>query len=220
LSWLGARTGKRLWVERSGSSLGFLAPMFQLFPNARYVHMWRDGREMAVSASKFPPMRLSMINRDFQALVGKSLYEAIPAERVGKLPEPYRPLVAPHFDVDAYQRVSLPVARFGETWSNMLCRGLPLLARLPPERVLHVRYESVLADPHAELRRFIEFLDPGLEREDWVREAARLVRPNPPKWTKLPAEERARLEAACAPGEEALAKLGISAGGTGATATI
>jgi putative sulfotransferase len=72
-----------------------------------------------------------------------------------------------------------------------------------------MRYESVLDNPAEELHRFIEFLDPSLLRDAWVKKALALVRPNSPKWTALPASERARLDAACAPGEDALAKFGL-----------
>ena len=206
--WLAKRLNRRIWVERSGSSLGFIEPILHFFPDAKYVHMYRDGREMALSASKFPPMRLSMISRDFQAAVGKTLYEKIPPKDVPRLPKEYLPLLAPNFDIDAYQRLSIPIERFAMTWSNMICR-LPLLAKLPPERVMHVRYESILEDPETELRRFLQFLDPGLEQDEWLKKAIPLVRPNPPKWTSLPADERARLEAACAPGVEMLKRLAL-----------
>lgn len=204
--WLAKRFNRRIWVERSGSSLGFLEALVHFFPDARYVHMYRDGREMALSASKFPPMRLSMISRDFQAAVGKTLYDKIPPKDVPRLPKEYHPLLAPNFDIDAYLRLSLPIERFGVTWSNMLGR-LPLLAKLPPGRVMHLRYESILEDPATELRRFIQFLDPTLEQDEWLKKAIPLVRPNPPKWTKLPADERTRLEAACAPGMKMIAQL-------------
>jgi len=206
--WLARRLNRRIWVERSGSSLGFLEPIVHLFPDAKFVHIYREGPEMALSASKFPPMRLAMISRDFQAAVRKTLYERIPPRDVPRLPKEYHPLLAPHFDIDAYLRLSIPIERFAMTWSNMICR-LPLLTTLPPGRVMHLRYESILADPEPELRRFLEFLDPGLEQDEWLKRAIPLLRPNPPKWTKLPAEERARLEAACAPGVEMLKRLGL-----------
>lgn len=203
--WLTARLQKRIWVERSGASLAFLDAMIALFPDAKFVHIWRDGREMAFSAARFPPMRLSVVSRDFQAAVGKTLYDTMTSQEIAKLPEHYRPLVANHFDVEAYTRLSLPIERFGQTWSNMICRALPLLADLPPHRVLHLRYESIQEKPEEELRKLITFIDPTLEREAWVKQAKDLMRPNPLKWPSLLNHERARLEKACTLGFAMLA---------------
>lgn len=211
--WLTQRLGRRVWVERSGSSLGFIEPVMHFFPDAKYVHIWRDGREMALSSSKFPPMRLSMVSRDFQAKAGKTLYERIAPKDISKLPTQYHELVAPDFSVEAYQRLSLPIERFGDVWSNMICRAMPLLAKLPPERVLHLQYEAILKNPAEPLRKLVEFIDPSLERDGWVRISAELIRTNPPKWTRLPADERSRLEKACAPGFEMLRRYGCAVEG-------
>jgi putative sulfotransferase len=207
--WLTERTGKRLWVERSGGSLSLLPSLMKMFPNAKFVHLWRDPRETALSASKFHPIRIERIAGDFRKFVGQSLYDVIPPANVGKLPELYRRLVRPGFDVDAYLRISIPIEHFAAAQSSMLCAGLPRLAKLPPERLLHMRYESVLENPAHELHRFIEFLDPSLERDAWVKQATALVRPSSPKWTQLPDDERARLDAECSPGYAALAELGL-----------
>jgi len=212
--WLAERTGRRLWVERSGGSLMALPFMMRQFQNAKYVHIWRDGRETALSMSKFHPMRLSQISREIMAIVGKTLADLSFSDEIApgdlaKLPPHYRALVAHGFDVDAYLRVSFPLEGIARSWSRMLCERLPLLAKLPPERVLHMRYESVLHSPAEELRRLIEFLDPSLERDAWVKKAVALVRPNPSKWTGLPDGARARLDTACSRGEEVLAKFGL-----------
>jgi putative sulfotransferase len=207
--WLAERVGKKLWVERSGGSLAFLPILMRHFPNAKYVHIWRDGREMALSASKFHPIRLGLIAGDFMHFVGRPPWDAIPPNDLAKLPAPYRNLVVRGFDLDAFLRLQFPLERFGQIWSGMLRERLPLLAALPRERVIHMRYESLLENPVEGLHRFIEFLDPNLERDDWVKKAAALVRPNAPKSTQLPSSVRARLNAACAPGEEMLARLGL-----------
>jgi putative sulfotransferase len=75
-----------------------------------------------------------------------------------------------------------------------------MLEQLPAERVLHVRYESILDAPRDELQRIVRFMDPSLDDPAWLAQAAGHVRKNPPKWVSLPEDERMRLEAACAPG--------------------
>jgi putative sulfotransferase len=206
-SWLTKRFGRRIWVERSGSSLGFMDGMTCFFPDAKYVHVYRDGREMALSASRFPPMRLALISRAIHAVVGKQLYEKFSPQDEARVPEEFRPFLAQNFDVEAFKKYAMPIERFGKMWCDTLTKGMVALAKLPPERVLHLSYEAILENPATELRRFIQFLDPSLEQEAWLMKSIPQVRPNPPKWIHLPADERARLDAACAPGMEMLAQI-------------
>ena len=46
------------WVERSGGSLIFAPRLLSEFPEARVVHVYRDGRETALSMSRHYPFRL------------------------------------------------------------------------------------------------------------------------------------------------------------------
>lgn len=205
--WLTKRMGRRIWVERSGTSLGFLQPMMHFFPNAKFVHIYRDGREMAYSASRFPPMRFGQISRMLQAKIGKNLYEKLSENDLARVPDEFKNLIAQNFDVDAFMKYPIPIERFGAMWNDMITSSMPLLAKLPPERVMHISYEAVLENPKLELQRFLWFLDSNLERKRWLDKVIPQVKANPLKWTTLPEDQRKRLEAACAPGMEILGRL-------------
>lgn len=198
--WLCTRLGRRFWCERSGASLGLVHPLSHFFPDAKFIHVFRDGREFAVSASRFPLMRMGMISAMFKRKFGSAPYLAPAYEVPEDLPPEWRGLVPESFDVEVFQNFALPIEPIGSAWSEMIAVGLSLLEKLPAERVLHVRYESMLEAPHAELQRIVRFMDPGLDNPAWLIQAAGRVRKNPPKWVSLPDEERARLESACAPG--------------------
>ena len=202
--WLCARLGRRIWCERSGASLGLVHPLSHFFPAARFIHVFRDGREFAVSASRFAPMRMGMIGAIFKRRFGAAPYLAPGYQAPADLPPAWRGLVPESFDVDVFNRFELPIDQIGTAWSEMIAVGEKLLGKVPAERVLRVRYESVLDAPGAELQRIVRFMDPGLDDPSWLAEAAARVRKNPPKWVTLPTGERARLEAACAPGMELL----------------
>ncbi len=202
--WLCTRLGRRFWCERSGASLGLVHPLSHFFPDAKFVHVFRDGREFAVSASRFPPMRMGMIGTLFKQRFGSAPYLSPTYQAPEDLPPAWRGLVPETFDLEVFQRFELPTDQIGLAWSEMIAVGLQLLGKVPAERVLHVRYESVLAAPQAELRRIVRFMDPGLDDPSWLALAAGRVRENPLKWVSLPAGERARLESACAPGMELL----------------
>ncbi|HTV86828.1 MAG TPA: sulfotransferase [Dyella sp.] len=205
--WLCTRLGRRVWCERSGASLGLVHPMSRHFPDAKFIHVFRDGREFALSARGFAPMRMGMIGRLFKQRFGSAPYLS-PAYRAPvDLPPAWRGLVPESFDVEVFQRLELPLEPIGLAWSEMISVGLQLLRQVPAERVLHVRYESMLQAPREELARIVRFMDPSLDNDAWLAQAAARVRKNPPKWMNLAADERARLEAACAPGMALLDRL-------------
>ena len=202
--WLCTRLGRRFWCERSGASISLVHPLSHFFPDAKFIHVFRDGREFAISASRFAPMRMGMISAMFKQRFGSAPYLSPTYQAPEDLPSAWRGLVPESFDIDVFQRFELPIDRIGMAWSEMITVGLKLLEKVPAERVLHVRYESMLDAPHAELQRIVRFMDPGLDDASWLAQAAGRVRKNPPKWVTLPAHERARLESACAPGMELL----------------
>jgi hypothetical protein len=202
--WLCTRLGRRFWCERSGASLALVHPLLHFFPDAKFVHVFRDGREFAMSARRFAPMRMGMIGAMFKQRFGEAPYLSPTYQAPDDLPPAWRGLVPESFDIDAFQHFELPIEPIGMAWSEMIMVGLKLLENVPSERVLHVRYESMLDAPLAELQRIVRFMDPSLDNPSWLAQAAGRVRQNPPKWLSLAADERARLELACAPGMELL----------------
>jgi len=55
--WLADRRGTSDWVERSGSSLEYMDELVDLFPNGRFLHLHRDGREAALSMREHAAFR-------------------------------------------------------------------------------------------------------------------------------------------------------------------
>lgn len=79
-----------------------------------------------------------------------------------------------------------------------------MFGHFPPDRLLNLRLEDAQADPEPHIRRLIRFIDPSLENEEWLRKAAAVPRPTPPKFASLAAADQAALNAACRPGLERL----------------
>ncbi len=48
--WWAQRSGRQHWIERSGSSIDYLGALHQLFPDARFVHLHRDGHVAAAGS--------------------------------------------------------------------------------------------------------------------------------------------------------------------------
>ena len=202
--WLADRFGRQVWVERSGLSLPFVPTLARLFPDARFVHICRDGRDTALSMARHHYFRLRVQSEELLLRVG--IDPGRPFNLLGT--SPWGPLAEwlrfRLFTAERYRRTELPLPAFGRFWSRVIVRGAAALDALAPGRVLTMRYEAVLADPERELDRFIRFVGPEYENDGWRAAARAEARPQSPRWTRLAVDEQARLAAACAPGQTLL----------------
>jgi hypothetical protein len=182
--WLSRRLGRRVWVERSGVSLPLVPTLSQLFPEAGFVHMYRDGRECAVSMSRRAGFKLMALN---------ARPDLAPPDLMG----------GGLLNSRAVERMEIPPEVTGKIWSDMIVAGAAQLAETASDRLTSMRYEMLIRDPGAELRRLAAFI--GVDPDpDWLRRAGELARPRPVRWTALPEPARHRLTEACAPGMELL----------------
>ena len=202
--YLARRFGKRVWIERTGASLLFVPALARLFPEARFVHLFRDGRDTALSMREHHFFRLRLGAARWMRRVGLDPFH--PRHWVGTSPwlPAFERARFRFFSRRRYERVRFPPEEFGRFWSGMIERGLSYLAALPPGRVLPLRFERVVASPREELRRFLEFVGEEFVNEGWLREVAAIPRSRPPARLRLAPGEQARLSAACAPGQRLL----------------
>lgn len=188
--WFKQRFGHRVCIERSGASLPLVPSLAQGFPDAKFVHLVRDGRECAMSMSRHHGFRLMAASR----------LEAQRYKAEGIQPDTY----------ELQQRVfakindAIPIEIFGRLWTNMLLEGIRYLSQMPEERVMTITYEQLLNQPESVLTQLMTFIDPSLIDEQWLRTVATRVRPQSFTWKQLPTQERESLEVACQPGLTAL----------------
>jgi len=203
--WLAHRFGKSVWIERSGASLPFVPTLGRMFPDARFVHIHRDGRDTALSMRRHHFFRWRVLAAERMRRFGINPFD--PRSLPGT--SPWVPLLSwiwfkLVFRADRYRREVIELPSFGRFWSRMIEQGTAHLNALPEERVLTMRYERVLAFPREELTRFIRFVGREFEDPVWTDAAAALVRPQEARWPTLdPAEQRA-LADACEPGQSIL----------------
>ena len=202
--WLRLRFGRQLWVERSGGSLRIVHRFCQLFPNARFIHIVRDGRDCAISMSRHYGFRMVLLAFQLTEILNGDPFESSDRSGVEDLSDELFPFLPEHFDADAFRRYETSPSLCGHYWSGEIIAGLRILAQLPSHRLLTMHYEEFLADPIAAVRKLITFIDPALIDEMWIHQAASLVRSANSSWKTLPLREQKLLEAACRPGFEAL----------------
>lgn len=204
--WLCRRTGAKAWVERSGGSAVYGGTLLHRFPDARIVHLYRDGRETALSMMGHATFRNAMV---YLLALRKRGYD--PLKRKPKR-NPFWDMVSLNLDPAIYVLLlprpypydRLRPADFGTMWTDLVRRACEVISRLPADRVLDVRFENVVTQPEKEIRRLIRFLDPALEDGGWVAEAAKIPQLPRSRANDLDDAERHALTEACRPGLERL----------------
>lgn len=207
--WLASRFGKELWLERSGGSLLLVRALSRHFPDARFVHIFRDGRDTAISMRGHHAFRAMALAALGTRKLGLDPFNAFNWPPTSPWVPPVARLQFRFFSAERYLKARIGLPAFGWFWSNMIERGTRYLEELPPARVLSLRFESMLESPREEITRFIEFVGPGFADAAWLKKASGLPRPKPPRWTALSPDDHIALAEACAPGQ---AILGYSEG--------
>ncbi|MFE3554838.1 sulfotransferase [Streptomyces sp. NPDC059193] len=199
------RFGRGAVVERSGYSLERVPLLRRAFPQARFVHLFRDGPDCALSMSRHTGYRLIYLLRDILARTGAARVEELTEEQVRSLPPELSGLLAERFDAALVRDRDLPSAGFAALWSEIVVRGVAHLDEVPAPLRTTLAYEDLLDEPRAELTRLAAFigveplpqwLDVGVARLDGSRRGAS---------RRLPAAELAALREHCTPGTDALA---------------
>ncbi|HEV7628165.1 MAG TPA: sulfotransferase, partial [Streptomyces sp.] len=90
--------GREAAVERSGYSLRQMPLMQRLFPHARFVHLFRDGPDCALSMSRHPGYRMIALLREIGSRCGVDSISALTPDHVKQLPDDLTGLLSPQFD--------------------------------------------------------------------------------------------------------------------------
>lgn len=199
---------RRVIVERSGGSVVKVPQLRRAFPEARFVHMYRNGPDTALSLSRFVLARVLEITAIAAAaakLPPRSSPEVIEAAR----PE-FKGMLAPPYDIERLMAYPIPLEVFGRTWSSMTCTGLIALQRLPAGTLADIRYEDLLGPGlEPELTKLAEFIGVSAPAQ-WLGKARSMIdrsRAGSAR-AQLDPESYAALRAACDRGEQAIAAIG------------
>lgn len=206
---LGTRVGRSAVVERSGYSTGWAPKLRAAFPYAKFVHLFRDGPDCALSMSRHPGYRVITLMREIRERTGVENFGDLTEEHVRSLPPDLAPLLGEEFDPALVQDRDFPLRRFGALWSELVMQGTQFLDGLPDAHRMTLAYEDLLDAPREELTRLAAFV--GVEPSRlWLDGACAQLdtsrRGSAEK--QLTAAELDDLRESCAPGRRALGVTG------------
>jgi putative sulfotransferase len=204
--WLAGRFGKALWVERSGDSLLFVERLADMFPDARFVHLYRDGRDVAVSMSNHSDFRARVFYHQLLGRLGIDPFRSGQAYGVARWHAWAETVLVGVLPIRTLVDADVGAEACARHWDREVQAGLRMLGSLNPGRVHHVAYERLVGTPEDTLRQLADFIGiaaPG----DWLAEAAALANLREPKWRRLPADRIGALACACG---ESLTTLGYA----------
>jgi hypothetical protein len=194
--WLCARTGRQVWIERSGVSLEFVGRLMDWYPDARFVHIHRDGptNALAIRAFRHFVLYASFFLNPPDAA---ELHQALTCE-IGGADDPI---------LRRMTREVPSLQDFGHYWSWQIARGYRDLMRLPPTQRLDIRYEDLTSAPQPTLRKIADFFELP-DGGDWTARAAGEIDTDAvtDRVAALTPDVRRALEQACLPGQALLGR--------------
>lgn len=202
-AWFTRRFGRRITVERSGTSLLYVHRLRAMFPEARFVHIFRDGPDCALSMSRHYGFRLIVLPRAAARMAGVPVTGLV-KHHLDRLPPDYQRFFRQDFSVEFVMGADLALSDFGEFWSSTIRHGVRALAEVDPSDRLDLRYERLLAEPATQFAALASFLGVAADRQ-WLDQVAERIDPSRVGAARqLDPSDQAELLASCAPGEQAL----------------
>ena len=107
--WLAEHFDKRLWVERSGGGLVMAELILATFPDARFIHIVRDGRDAAISMQEHVGFRTFLVMSSLGQLLGVDPCVSPDRTHIDRVPAELRPFLPEHFDADAFRAFHVPL---------------------------------------------------------------------------------------------------------------
>ncbi|WP_030932225.1 sulfotransferase [Streptomyces sp. NRRL S-646] len=199
-----ARFGRSAVVERSGYSTGWAPGLRAAFPYARFVHMFRDGPDCALSMSRHPGYRTISLLREIKARAGVDSFADLTPEHVRALPADLAPLLDERFEPALVRDRDIPLRTFGNLWSELVTEGTRFLGGLPADQRSTLSYENLLDRTAEELTRLADFIGVA-PLPEWLLTAAELLdHSRRGSARRLPTDDFDELSDSCAPGTRVL----------------
>jgi hypothetical protein len=205
MAYLATALGRPVIVERSGGTLRLISALRQLFPEARFVFLHRNGPDTVLSMWRHPVFRWAAIRMVEYTVHRPSKKWTFPEEMMrAKSPEDFKGLTSPPFDKQRFLEYPIPLTFFAWLWSTDTRTGTRDIRELPHDMWMTMRYEHLIKNTREELTRLANFIGVPAERQ-WLDAACSFVKPGRVEAAvaELHPGELAAVRAACAAGTRA-----------------
>ncbi|MEL6103504.1 MAG: sulfotransferase [Pseudomonadota bacterium] len=202
--WLTVRHGKTMWIERTGSSLTMVKAITRVFPDAKFVHIHRDGRETALSMRAFQPMRVFLHMRNRLKTFGIDILRTPFRYSDSRVIYWLAPMIERFTPAERFLETEPSLSEVGQFWSDMVAVGMTDLAKIPAHRVHTVKYADLVSAPRQTLTAFLDFAAPGLSQDTWLDDVSSIPQGRPPAWKALTSKDQETLARAVAKGQSRL----------------
>lgn len=194
--WLAARYGKSGWIERSGDSLLYVERLADMFPDARFVHLYRDGRDVALSMTGHPDFRAKVSYVHTLSRLGINPYRTRQVYGIARWHARLEALLVRALPIGVLTDANVSPEECARYWHRSTAAGLRMLDSLGSGRVHHIAYEKLVREPEGALRDLADFI--GIETPDkWLDDACAIAEVRTEKWRDQPVETLRKLESAC-----------------------
>lgn len=159
---------KSRFVEKTPSNVFRIPFIYELFPNGRFIHLLRDGRDVALSAE------IKWTSRpDRTALYRRLIKMEIPLKDLmhygrnflrdvfGRIFFPGRGMIwGPHFEgIDAFRKTHSVLETCAQQWLLSVEACQKEFSKLPMENVFTLKYEDFLENPSSQLIQILKFCE-------------------------------------------------------------
>ena len=190
--WMRQRMGRKFWIERTGNSIEFVSELLAAYPDAKYLHVHRDGIDTALSMRNF-----------FYHQVHVSFFVDPPTREELEQTEIAGKPVTPDDPISQRIGPNLPsLEQFAEFWSQQVAIGFNAFARMDRSQYLDIRFEDLIAKPHETMEKVAGFFEMP-DSPGWIDKAAALIQPpaSSNAAAKLNTAELAAVQRACRTGQ-------------------
>jgi hypothetical protein len=207
--WLKERMDRNIWIERTGGSLRIVHRLYEMFPDAKFIHIVRDGKSCAMSMEKHYGFKMVMIVYQLMEILGVDPFEDSNRDWEGDLPDDIASLLPENFDVKQFKEYEVSPSLYGHYWSGEIIQGLKEMEGIPEDQKLTIKYEDLLTQPDSAMRKIAAFIGEELTSGPWIENCIKQIRKPNSDVSDLETKQRRLLEDACRPGFEALEKIGV-----------
>jgi len=191
-NWLTRKFDRKIWCERTGGSIEFMPGLYKLFPNAKYLHIHRNG----------PDAVLSMKNHAYFQMLVSLFTRPVTREELEQTELAGKPI---SMDDPISQRLFArqpSYTDFAAYWNYQLAVGYSVFAKMDPTQYMDIRYEDMIAEPHRIMNQIADFFELP-NNSDWVDKAAEIIDTNEVSSSiaNLSEDEQETLINACMPGQ-------------------